>query len=300
MEIQYVFDSLSKTGNVSACRQLLQQHPIITIDKEIIQNLFRNSASSGKLAMCKWLATQYPNANLTKDTVVYPAFYSACSHGHLGVAKYLHEYANLDVHANRDYAFRRACECGKLHVVKWLAQTSNTINIIASNNNAFTAACQNGHIHVIKWLVSQYPKINFISSHHHFRHCSCVYIHWNMRDVHDQVLYEACESNNFKMVEFLVQTFPKICKRFEFYNVGDLFTISTDIMMLLIEKNPGVDLSIIVNKCLHKKFKNHTDILSSIVRLYPVDNLNIDRAYRSDFDNLVGVHRSQMKSAARA
>jgi ankyrin repeat protein len=89
------------------------------------------------------------------------AFQRACENGHLEVAQWLYQIKpTLDISAEEDYAFQWACANGHLQVAQWLYQIQPTLDISAENEQAFRSACGRGHLHVAQWLYQIKPTLD--------------------------------------------------------------------------------------------------------------------------------------------
>ena len=60
---------------------------------------------------------------------------------------------HLDIHANQEDAFTRACEHGHVHVAQWLLAQGG-VDIHAARDRAFVLACMNRRLRMAKWLWS--------------------------------------------------------------------------------------------------------------------------------------------------
>ena len=78
--------------------------------------------------------------------------YDACYDGELEIVISLLEQGT-DIHAENDYAVRRASGFGYLEVVKYLVSQGADIN--ANDNYAVRMASHNGHLEIVRYLVSQ-------------------------------------------------------------------------------------------------------------------------------------------------
>lgn len=54
------------------------------------------------------------------------AFVGACTRGHIGIAKWLHDLG-VDIHVDNNAAFIRACEYQHFEIVKWLCELDSTL-----------------------------------------------------------------------------------------------------------------------------------------------------------------------------
>ena len=100
---------------------------------------------------------------------VFQHFINGCESGDLELIKYCIAYANsinspIDIHDDREYAFRLSCDNGHLCVVEYLINYTNSINspieIHINDEYAFCLSCQNGHSKIVEYLINYANSIN--------------------------------------------------------------------------------------------------------------------------------------------
>jgi len=82
------------------------------------------------------------------------AFRIACEKGYLNIVQYLLT-RDANIHANKDYALRKACENGFIDIVRCLIEKNNinTINYTFYNNHGLWMAAYNGHFEIVRYLI---------------------------------------------------------------------------------------------------------------------------------------------------
>jgi hypothetical protein len=90
-------------------------------------------------------------------------FIGLCCCGNLKAAKeYLRLHPDINISANKEFAFRAACYRDRLELAKWLLRVKPDINISDNRDTAFRNACYCGHLEVAKWLQTLKPYLYVI------------------------------------------------------------------------------------------------------------------------------------------
>jgi len=90
-------------------------------------------------------------------------FTNICKKGNLeGAKEYLRLHPDINISANKEFAFRAACYRNHLEIAKWLLSVKPDINISANNDFEFCDACYCGHLEVAKWLQTLKPYLYVI------------------------------------------------------------------------------------------------------------------------------------------
>ena len=76
----------------------------------------------------------------------------ACERGYIRMVMFMVSNG-VDIHANKDYALRRAAEYGHLEIIKYLV--AHGADIHAENEYAIRRAAENGYLDVIDYLMAQ-------------------------------------------------------------------------------------------------------------------------------------------------
>lgn len=105
-----------------------------------------------------WLVKICHKFRLT-DSQMVEGLLIASAMGNTNIIKWLISLGIIDVN-NMELAFISACKHGKLELAKWLHDCENIyykqdkkkINIRANKDSAFIGACENNHKHVAVWL----------------------------------------------------------------------------------------------------------------------------------------------------
>src|SRR5437762_1626121 len=134
------------------------------------------------------------NIFMFKNIVIHPnkdlhdILVCACMKGQLEFVKYLMStYADINIHANDEFAFIYSCENGHLHIAQWLINTYNDIEIHANHEQAFRWCCSYGHLHIAQWLISLVSLtnlVNFVNT------CDDINIH-----IHDEYAFRMSCTN---------------------------------------------------------------------------------------------------------
>jgi hypothetical protein len=94
----------------------------------------------------------------------YKIFLDACCYNYLLVAKYYYDKYTIDIHADNDIAFYKACTNGQTEIVKWLHEKSeeirSPIDIHAGDDFIFKEICSYGYIKTILLLHDLGKKIS--------------------------------------------------------------------------------------------------------------------------------------------
>jgi len=164
------------------------------IKKEIYDTI-RN----GKLKDVQWLFYKYPDIKINQDI-----FKMAIDNWKIEVAIWLLDNnSDIDISADNEYAFRKACYDGKLWLVEWLLEIKPYINISANNNEAFMSACGKLHVELANYLVQLNPNMDIYDNDKmeniFIRICDCG-SHWGLdySNGHDkrvkiaQLIHELC------------------------------------------------------------------------------------------------------------
>ena len=98
------------------------------------------------------------DGNLELAECDYYAFRDACEYGRLEVAQWLLKVnPNIDISANGNHVFKMACLYGNLDIAQWLLQVKPTIDISSTNDYAIKYASNHGKTHIVEWLQSLKP-----------------------------------------------------------------------------------------------------------------------------------------------
>ncbi len=134
------FFELCSNNNLEGAQRFLAEHPNI---REILRNddwdrLFCNESYRGHLDIMKWLLEVNPEINISADNE--EPFRRACEYGYLNMAQWLFEIAKergreIDVHIHSGAAFRNACYRKHLDVVEWLTTIKPEYDIEYNNEN---------------------------------------------------------------------------------------------------------------------------------------------------------------------
>ena len=109
------------------------------------------------------------------------AFWVACRHGHIHVARWLvNDVGGVDVHAVGDMVFRQACENGHLNVACWLLEHVGGVDAHAYQEHAFCCACSNGHLDVALWLWTDVGAVNIHALNDTAFRLACRNGHWDV------------------------------------------------------------------------------------------------------------------------
>lgn len=99
--------------------------------------------------------------NYSKDflTKAKLGFDYNCKYGNINVIMWLYSLENIDIHADNEFVFRRACKCGHLALAQCLfslgkIDVNGKIDINAKDGYAFDEACVEGHLPVVQLLYS--------------------------------------------------------------------------------------------------------------------------------------------------
>lgn len=130
--------------------------------KEI--KLFWKTCIGGYLFIMKYLLAKKKYSDRINIRYYWDyAFRLCCVHGHLEMAKWLHQFSlaknNLiNIHSASEYAFRWSCRNGHLDIAKWLYQLSQTtkeiIDIHINSDYIFKKCCRYRRLDVVEWLCS--------------------------------------------------------------------------------------------------------------------------------------------------
>ena len=143
---------------------------------------------------------------------MYDKFIDFCTIGNLnGLINHIN-MNTINIHANNEEGFIRACRYGHKHIVEYLINIHKTrqsrnpnyvkINIHANNELGFRWACYYEHTHIIKYLINlyknnpTYAKINIHIDNYGFKiTCIC-------RDKHIIKYLSSCGcySDNYKCI----------------------------------------------------------------------------------------------------
>lgn len=172
----------------------------------------------------------FARAEALADIYLLEKFLSLIESGSLSqVKQMINEKLITDV--NRGII--KACECGKIDILKYLLLLSD-INPATQNNRALELACKYGHIEIIKYLLSL-PKKSYVK-----RKSSLLTKHFNSEErikqglmkiievedtyvieLTDDCLYTACLNNQLETVKFLTSYFNK-------ETINEAITMATD------------------------------------------------------------------------
>jgi ankyrin repeat protein len=128
---------------------------------------------------------------------LYTAITVAITKGSLGDIEYIFKSPfvqnadEIDIHFNKEYFLEKACEYGRLNIVKYLLTSPDLkdhCNITASNNYCFQIACMNGHIDVVKYMACS-PELK---------------VHSDILDANNYALQLACQNNHVEVVRYLL------------------------------------------------------------------------------------------------
>lgn len=113
---------------------------------------FEQVCIRGYLEYAKYLRT---NLNIGNS---FDLFGKICKYGQLHVAQWLITQTTIDIHWNKEYAFRFSCENGHIEVAQWLIQLGESggrekININAETDYAFRLSCKNNYLNIAQWLI---------------------------------------------------------------------------------------------------------------------------------------------------
>jgi hypothetical protein len=83
----------------------------------------------------------------------------ACEHGHLDLAKYLHQRSRrpIEITYNDNELFQKVANRGHLPVGKWMRKTF-AIDLMLIEDSPFTWSCANGQLPFAKWLWSRHAQ----------------------------------------------------------------------------------------------------------------------------------------------
>jgi len=82
------------------------------------------------------------------------AFRYACFCGKLEIVKWLYLINNKIMFNDIDYIFKLTCYYGHFEVAQWLYSIDNKINIFIDDNYIFRMSCIKGYINIVIWLIS--------------------------------------------------------------------------------------------------------------------------------------------------
>jgi ankyrin repeat protein len=117
-----------------------------------------------------------------------------CKNGYLEVSqKMLKIKPDINISADKEYAFRAACIYGRLEVVKWLLEVKSNIDISIGNESALYNSCKYGHIEIVKLL------LNIVNPtvEGHYDNIQRIYIN-------------ACEYGQLEIAKLLLKNYPFI------------------------------------------------------------------------------------------
>jgi hypothetical protein len=111
---------------------------------------------------------------------------------------------DIDIHMNKEEAFRSACEKGYLGIVKYLIEKCESstskyfppIDIHTYNEDAFVGACAKGSLCVVKYLAELYM-FNTKLGHNYGK--------INIHVQNEYPLYYACYNGHLDVVKYLIE-----------------------------------------------------------------------------------------------
>ena len=128
---------------------------------------FRAAWQGGHMHVLRWLASEF-------GAVLASHIHTACVHGWLGFAQWLHSANEHARFAPTADLFRTVCAYGFGKVAHWLHGFG--ITTAAWRAAAFPPACENGHLKVAQWLYSLGPVDIHADRDHAFR--GAVFTSW--------------------------------------------------------------------------------------------------------------------------
>ncbi len=122
--------------------------------------IFLWASSYGHTDIFCYIMDKYPQSKRVNTT----AFQTASLYGCTKIIKYIIEKGiDVDVHANVEYAFRKASACGHFEIVQFLVEKCN-VDIHADDSYALKWASYFHHSNVVNYLMekgSKWPRITY-------------------------------------------------------------------------------------------------------------------------------------------
>ena len=143
----------------------------------------------------------YRRSHICTDECTYK-FIEFCKYGMISDAFNLEFKHEIDIHMNKEEAFRSACEGGYFSVVKYLIEkcTNTTrykpIDIHTYNEDAFVSACAKGSLSIVKYLAELH--MNDTESGHNYGKID-IHVH------NENPLYYACKNGHLSIVKYLME-----------------------------------------------------------------------------------------------
>lgn len=150
--------SNGKNG-LQIAKWLKKIHPEVILNiREKNDIIFYEAILRDDLEMIQWLIKIHPKF----IDAMYYYFEESCALGRLALAKYFIENYSSQIKLGErgDELFGNVCVHGKKEIAQWLLEISPDINICANRDYAFIWACMAHHFELTEWLRSICPRVN--------------------------------------------------------------------------------------------------------------------------------------------